>query len=194
MSGDDFPLMDERQFQRVSHAAHRLNLPAAWLEREAKNGNVPTIQIGKDLFVDVEQVRDTLLRRAEEARTRRGMTDDEINEAMAKDPAAYRCPCSFQHPPHDNCDGNPGAVFGRSSTPPAASPPAPDDLRAVAEELVKVAVMTESDLNGRVSLERHGALLKKHGWDGVSAPCDFRLAHATAALSRARAMGLGGGK
>lgn len=40
------------------------------------------------------------------------MTDDELNYLIAKDMEAGRCPCSFQHAPHDNCDGNPGAKFG----------------------------------------------------------------------------------
>jgi hypothetical protein len=42
------------------------------------------------------------------------MTDDQINESMAKDPAAYRCPCSFTHQPHDQCDGNPDALPWKS--------------------------------------------------------------------------------
>lgn len=33
-----------------------------------------------------------------------------------------RCPCSFEHPPHDACDGNPGAKFAApSETSPAPS-------------------------------------------------------------------------
>lgn len=69
-----------------------------------------------------------------------------------------------------------------------------DDLRAVAEELYVACEMVEANHNTKTTEAQYAALLTRHGWDGKQDTMTFRMTYTLAALARARAMGLGGGK
>jgi hypothetical protein len=58
---------DSATFVPIRVAARRLGVPAAWLEREALDGRVPYLRVGRKLMTNYEAVQRALLRRALEA-------------------------------------------------------------------------------------------------------------------------------
>ena len=58
--------MDQPSFTNLRHTAARLGVPASWLRQEAKAGRVPSLQAGRQLKFNIEEVRKALFDRAKE--------------------------------------------------------------------------------------------------------------------------------
>lgn len=53
-------------FVSVERAASRLGVPAAWLRREARSGGVPSLQAGRRILLNPDDVERVLIDRARE--------------------------------------------------------------------------------------------------------------------------------
>ena len=53
-----------KRLLNVHGLAERLNLPAAWLQAEAREGRLPVLRIGRRLRFNVEAVEQALLEQA----------------------------------------------------------------------------------------------------------------------------------
>jgi hypothetical protein len=54
-------------FITVKHAATRLGVPAAWLIAEAKAGRIPSLKVGKRIFVSPSLVEQSLIEQSKQA-------------------------------------------------------------------------------------------------------------------------------
>lgn len=52
-------------YKPVRLAAIELGLPMRWLQAEVVQGRIPGLRVGRRLFVDVQEVKSTLSRRAD---------------------------------------------------------------------------------------------------------------------------------
>ena len=52
--------------ETLNQLARRVNLPAAWLKREAETGNLPCLRVGRHFLFSSRAVNRALLERAEQ--------------------------------------------------------------------------------------------------------------------------------
>lgn len=77
--------MDREQFLSISRTSEVLNLPVAFIRREARARRIPSIQVGRRFMFDVAAVRQALVSHFEpEGRPRNLGTLESRNPASAR--------------------------------------------------------------------------------------------------------------
>jgi hypothetical protein len=62
--------MKQTKYIPVQEASRRIGLPLAWLKREASEGRVPALRVGRRWFVDAEETERALATMASGGATR----------------------------------------------------------------------------------------------------------------------------